>query len=170
MEVLVMNPTSIIGPYDFKPSRAGQMLIGLLTGRQSFLVKGGFDFCDCRDVAQAVVNGLTQGRPGECYLLSGKWYALEEVASILAEVSGKRIHVRVFPHVLAKTGLPFVRLYSRIAQKEPIYTNEALEAVHSGNRHISSEKAVRELSYHTRPFRETLSDTFQWFQKSGYLV
>ncbi len=170
MEVLVVNPTSVIGPYDYKPSRAGRMLIGLLTGRQTFLVQGGFDFCDCRDVANAVVNGLTQGKAGECYLLSGKWHTLEELASMLSEVSGKNIRVRIFPPLLAKAGLPFARVQSWINGKEPIYTREALEAVFAGNRHISSAKAVRELNYHARPLRETLLDTAEWFQKTGYLV
>jgi len=170
MEVLVMNPTSLIGPYDFKPSKMGRALIGLLTGRQPFVIKGGFDFCDSRDVAHAIVNSLTQGAAGERYLLSGKWHSLKDIASMLSGISGKRLHVRVFPPILARIGLPFVRLHGWIGNKEPIYTNEALEAIRWGNKHISCEKAIRDLNYHARPLKETLRDTYQWYQKSGYLV
>lgn len=170
MEVLVMNPTAIIGPYDFKPSKAGQMIIDLLTGDLPFVIQGGFDFCDCRDVADAIVNGLTMGKAGECYLLSGKWHSLPELVSILSDVGGKRIRVFSSSPLLARAGLPFVRMLSWITKKEPLYTNEALAAILEGNVNISSAKAARDLQYHPRPFHETLRDTFLWFRESGYLV
>lgn len=63
MEVLVLHPTSIIGPYDFKPSLMGKVLIDMYSGKLPFIFNGGFDFCDCRDVARAVVNSINTGRP-----------------------------------------------------------------------------------------------------------
>jgi dihydroflavonol-4-reductase len=46
MEVMVMNPTSIIGPYDYKPSKMGKVILDLYSGRLPFVFAGGFDFCD----------------------------------------------------------------------------------------------------------------------------
>ena len=65
MEILVMHPTSIVGPYDFKPSLVGKVIIDLYKGRLPFIFNGGFDFCDCRDVANAIANATTMGRPGQ---------------------------------------------------------------------------------------------------------
>ncbi|HLF64721.1 MAG TPA: NAD-dependent epimerase/dehydratase family protein [Saprospiraceae bacterium] len=169
MDVLVMNPTGIIGPFDFQPSKAGQMMIDLLSGRLSFVIQGGFDFCDCRDVANGIVNALTQGSPGECYVLSGKWCSLEEIVSMLSDSSGRRIRVFSVPPFLAKAGLPIARLLGWIGNKEPLYTNEALAAICTGNKCTSSAKAMRDLNYRARPLHETLRDTFQWFRESGYL-
>ncbi len=169
LEVIVMNPTGIIGPYDYKPSRAGQMILDLLSGRLSFMIKGGFDFCDSRDVAHAVVNALKQGSPGECYVLSGNWHSLEEIASLLSVNSGRHIRFITVPSFLAKAGLPFAKIQGWIGNKEPLYTNEALEAIFTGNKATSSAKAIRDLDYHARPLDETLRDTYHWFQELGYV-
>lgn len=63
METIVVNPTSIIGPYDYKPSLMGQVLIDLYKGKLPFVFDGGFDFCDCRDVANAIINATSMGLP-----------------------------------------------------------------------------------------------------------
>jgi dihydroflavonol-4-reductase len=170
MEVMVMNPTSIIGPYDFKPSKMGKVILDLYSGRLPFVFDGGFDFCDCRDVAHAIVNGLTSGTPGENYLLSGKWHSLLQLAKLFSKVSGRKIKVAALPSFMAKAGLPFVKSIAYLKKQEPLYTIEALEALFAGNRYISSAKAMKELNYTVRPFEETLRDTFHWFQNMGYLV
>jgi dihydroflavonol-4-reductase len=170
MEVIVMNPTSIIGPYDYKPSKMGKVILDLYAGRLPFVFAGGFDFCDCRDVAHAIVNGLTSGTPGENYLLSGKWYSLSQLVKLFSKVSGRKIKVVSLPPFIGKAGLPVVKSIAYLRNKEPLYTDEALEALFAGNRFISSEKAKRELNYSVRPFEDTLQDTFNWFQNKGYLV
>ncbi len=170
MEVIVVNPTSIIGPYDFKPSLMGQVLIDLYKGRLPFIFNGGFDFCDCRDVADAVLNATAMGNPGETYLLSGKWYSLKQLVQLLSKASSKKIRVMALPPLIAKAGLPFVKLLGALQGKEPLYTNEALEALFNGNRFISSYKARQTLNYTTRPLEETLYDTIEWFKNKSYLV
>ena len=52
----------------------GQVLIDLYKGKLPFVFDGGFDFCDCRDVANAIINATSMGLPGESYLLGGKWH------------------------------------------------------------------------------------------------
>jgi len=169
MEVLVMHPTSIIGPYDYKPSLMGKVFIDMYKGKLPFIFKGGFDFCDCRDVANAIVNSLSIGRPGEAYLLGGKWHSLKQFAEILSKVSGKKIIKIELPQFVANAGLLFVKLFAKLRNKEPLYTEEALDALFNGNRCISSIKATNELRYTTRPFEETLHDTFDWFRNINYL-
>ncbi len=169
MEVLVIHPTSIVGPYDHKPSLMGQVLIDLYKGRLPFIFDGGFDFSDSRDVAQAIVNSLTMGRPGEAYLLAGKWHSLKHLTAILSKTSGKKINIIALPAFAAKAGLPIVKMLAALQKKEPLYTEEALDALFNGNRCISSSKASNELRYTIRPFDETIRDTFQWFRIKNYL-
>ncbi|MBL0055168.1 MAG: NAD-dependent epimerase/dehydratase family protein [Chitinophagaceae bacterium] len=170
MEVLVLNPTSIIGPYDFKPSKMGKVLLDLCKGKLPFVFNGGFDFCDSRDVAEAVVNALTMGRPGEHYLLGGKWHSFEQLGQLLSKAMAKKIRPLSLPVWIGKMGLPVVSALALINRSEPLYTSEALEAIASGNRNISSEKASRELGYTPRPLEETIADTINWFKQKGYLV
>jgi dihydroflavonol-4-reductase len=169
MEVLVMHPTSIIGPYDFKPSLMGKVIIDMHKGRLPFIFNGGFDFCDCRDVAHAIVNATTMGEPGQAYLLGGKWHSLKQLSQFLSAASLQKINPVALPHFAALLGLPVVKLLGAIQKKEPLYTIEALEALFAGNRFISSEKAKAALGYTNRPFHETIRDTFHWFTNNGYL-
>ncbi len=169
MDVLVMNPTSVIAPFDFKPSKLGQAIINMHSGKLPFVFKGGFDFCDGRDIANAVVNGLTMGRSGEAYILSGGWCTLKEFANTLGTVSDKKINPMSLHPVFGWIGLPFIKLMSLITKQEPLYTNEAIVAVTDGNRCISNAKAKAELNYTTRPLAETLGDTYRWFSENGYL-
>jgi dihydroflavonol-4-reductase len=169
MEVLVIHPTSIIGPYDFKPSLMGQVIIDMHKGRLPFIFNGGFDFCDCRDVAHAIVNATTMGEAGQAYLLGGKWHSLKKLSQFLSAASLKKINPFALPHIAARLGLPVVKLIGAIQKKEPLYTIEALEALFTGNRFISSEKAKAALGYTNRPFEETIQDTFHWFTNNGYL-
>ncbi|MEP7254628.1 MAG: NAD-dependent epimerase/dehydratase family protein [Ferruginibacter sp.] len=170
MEVIVIHPTSIIGPYDFKPSLMGKVIIDLYKGRLPFIFNGGFDFCDCRDVANGIANATTMGKPGESYLLGGKWHSLKQLAEMLSTASVKKIKPVALPAFAAKAGLPIVKMLAAIQKKEPLYTIEALDALFNGNRFISSAKAAAELNYTTRPFEETIHDTFHWFKNKSYLV
>lgn len=169
MEVLVVNPTSVVSPYDFKPSKLGQAIINMSTGKLPFVFKGGFDFCDGRDVAHAIVNALTMGRSGEAYLLGGGWYSLSEFGQILSEFSGHKNKPIALPTILGWIGLPFIKVFARMTKAEPLYTNEALVAVSEGHRHIVCTKAEVELQYTSRPLRESLHDTWWWFNENGYL-
>jgi len=169
MQVLVLHPTSIIGPYDFKPSLMGNVIIDLFKGKLPFIFKGGFDFCDCRDVANTITNSLTMGTAGETYLLSGEWYSLQQLAKFISVASSKKINPIALPLFAAKAGLPFVKLIAAIKHTEPLYSIEAVEALFNGNRCISSAKAVSDLKYTIRPFAQTVYDTFYWFNNNGYL-
>jgi dihydroflavonol-4-reductase len=169
MEVIVVNPTSIVGPYDFKPSKLGHAIIQMGKGQMPFVLKGGTDYCDVRDLAHAIVNALSMGKSGESYLLSGKWYSLKELARMVGHVRSEEINPTALPTVFAWMGLPFTALTAWIKKEEPLITREAIVAVTEGNRKISSEKAQRELQYNPRPLEETIRDVCDWFKKNGYL-
>jgi len=169
MEVLVIHPTSIIGPYDFKPSLMGNVIIDLHKGKLPFIFNGGFDFCDCRDVACAIANAVTMGRPGEAYLLGGKWHSLKQLAAFISAASSKKVKPIALSQFAARAGIPVVKMFAAIRGKEPLYTVEAVEALFEGNRFINSSKAITELNYTIRPFEETIHDTFHWFKNKGYL-
>jgi nucleoside-diphosphate-sugar epimerase len=169
MEVLAMCPTSIMGPFDFKPSKLGNAIIQMCSGKLPFVFKGGFDFCDGRDVANAVVNGLQMGRSGHAYILGGSWADLKDLYSMVTEAGGKKRNPFVINPYLAYTGIPFILLASRITGKEPLYTHEAIVAVTEGNRFIIIDKSRTELKYNPRPLKDTVMDTCTWFSKNGYL-
>jgi dihydroflavonol-4-reductase len=106
---------------------------------------------------------------GARYLLSGHWVTARDIAAMVAEITGTSAPGLVFPLWMARLGVPIVKAVSRLNGRSPLYTSVSLRALRS-NRHISHEKATRELGYQPRPFRETLVDTLRWFEENGQLT
>ena len=169
MEVLVLNPTAIIGPNDHKPSLMGKAIMAIYNRKLLSLIRGGFDFCDVRDVAEGVVNAIDKGRNGHSYLLAGKWYSLVDLYRMIMDIKGATGRLPVLPPWAGYLGLPFINMTASFRNKEPLYTKESLRTLIHGNKKISSLKATRELGYNCRPLKETITDTISWFKQAGYL-
>ncbi len=169
LEVIVLNPTSIVGPYDFKPSLMGQLIIQLYQRRFPGLVSGGYDWVDVRDVAGAAINAMTKGRNGERYIISGKWRSLKEFADVFEKVSGKKAPLIVFPDFLAKLGVPFLYVDAMIKREKPLYTLDSLAILKEGNQMIDHAKAAKELDYSSRDLEDTFKDTVEWFKLKKHI-
>ena len=79
IEKVSINPTSILGKYDFKPSRLGKVIKTLYAGKLPFLVNGGLDVIDVEDLSRAIYSSIKNGRDGETYIISGKWRSFKEI-------------------------------------------------------------------------------------------
>jgi dihydroflavonol-4-reductase len=168
LDAIIISPTAIIGPYDYKPSHFGEALLRLANGKLPALVAGGFNWVDVRDVIQGAMRAEKLAPTGAKYLLSGHWLSLHEVAWMVEELTGVPAPRVVSPMWLARIGAPFIASFDRLARRRPLYTGASLQALR-GHRNISHQKATEELGYQPRPFRETLVDTLKWFQETGQL-
>jgi dihydroflavonol-4-reductase len=162
LPTVIIIPTAILGPYDFRPSYLGQAL-GLLARRRiPALVHGGYDWVDVRDVVAGAMQAERLGRSGSRYILSGHWRSLKELARVAAETTDKSAPRFVVPIWLAELFQPLMASLAQINDSQPIYTKAMLNALHS-NRQISHARATRDLGYAPRPFESTLKDTLDWF-------
>ena len=165
---IIISPTAIIGPHDYKPSHFGEALLRLANGQLPALVAGGFDWVDVRDVVQGAMRAEERAPVGAKYILSGHWLSLREVAKMAEEITGVKAPASVCPMWLARIGAPFITAFDLLARRRPLYTSISLQALR-GHRQISHQKATRELDYQPRPFWETLIDTLKWFEAAGKL-
>jgi len=165
LEVVCVNPTGVIGPWDFKPSRLGKILWGLYRGTLPAVVQGGFDFVDARDVARAAVVAATEGQNGERYIVGGRYRTLRELAGMVRELSGRRRVSRVeLPLWLARSfAEPSARVVRRLG-RVPSLTDESLDVLAHGHPGISHRKAREALGHRPRPLEETVRDTLDWFE------
>ncbi|MBN1945979.1 MAG: NAD-dependent epimerase/dehydratase family protein [Bradymonadales bacterium] len=169
LDAVIINPTAVIGPYDFKPSAMGQVLVEIHQRQLPALVKGGFDWVDARDVATGAMAAARRGRTGERYLLAGHWASLEQLAALVEEVTDTPTRRFAVPVWLAYVGLPFVTLYCRLRGFRSWYTRETLRVIKDSNPNIRRDKAERELDYQVRPLVETVADTLRWFERAGLI-
>jgi dihydroflavonol-4-reductase len=169
LDAIIISPTAIIGPYDYRPSHFGEALLRMANGKLPALVAGGFDWVDVRDVVQGAMRAEEQAPAGAKYILSGHWISLRDVATQVETISGVPVPGFVCPMWLARIGAPFITAFDCLAGRRPLYTSVSLQTLRD-NREISHQKATEELGYHPRPFRETLTDTLRWFEESGQLT
>ena len=169
LDASIINPTAIIGPYDYQPSYLGQALIKIYQNKLPMLVPGGYDFVDVRDVVKAAINAASQGRRGERYIVSGRWLSLKYLSIKIGELTGHKTPKFVAPSILAKAGLPLVQAWAKITGQHPLYTAESIDILKLSSKNISSNKARKELSHNPRPIEETLADTFRWFEENGLM-
>jgi dihydroflavonol-4-reductase len=168
LDSVVVFPSGIIGPYDYRPSHTGQFILSVLRRRLGAYVDGGYNFVDVRDVATGLIGALERGRSGEGYLLAGHEVTVRELLQTIEELSGVpaprlRLH---FGFVRAVSFLTPV--YYRITGQKRIFTTYSLDVITS-NCCMDSSKAARELGFSPRPLRATLGDTVRWFKEQGML-
>jgi len=161
-EVVVLRPSCIIGPFDFKSSEIGKALLELEKGKIPALPEGGYDFVDIRDVANSVLNAIERGRNGEVYLLTGKYFTMKEFAAVVANVIGRRPVKWILPYRLLKMLLPLIAWLAKITQSPPLFTIESLDALKNGHPRMDSSKAARELGHVCRPLEESVRDFYLW--------
>ena len=167
LDATILNPTGILGPQDFGPSRAGQMLRDMFSCGMPFLVNGGFDWVDARDVAQAAISALQTGKRGERYILSGHFARFDELSRVCNAISGRTTQRKTLPIWMARAGLPFARLADYILDRQPLFTSESLHIIEHASENISSAKAERDLDFAPRALEETLADTYAWWRSQG---
>jgi dihydroflavonol-4-reductase len=169
LDAVVINPTAIVGPFDFKPSLVGTVLIRLYNNSLPALVEGGYNWVDVRDIVQGAIHAMDKGRKGERYILAGKWVSVKDLALIVEKVTGKKVVKFTLPTFVAKVGVPFIKIYAGITRQEPLYTFDSLRTLREVNTKISYQKAENELGYHSRDIELTVRDSINWFKENGYL-
>ena len=164
LDAVIIIPTAILGPYDFRPSYIGQALELLARGRIPALVRGGYDWVDVRDVVNGAIQAERLAPRGSRYILSGHWRSLRDVARATAAICGSPAPLLTAPTWLADLAQPALAKLAQLNGSQPLFTRAMLKALRS-NHHISHARATRELGYAPRPFQQTLADTLGWFEK-----
>ena len=166
LDAVVISPAGIIGPFDFKPSPMGKLLLDL--NRLPFfpLCEGGFYWVDVRDVAAGAIAAEMYGKRGERYLLAGEWLSLLSIADIVSECSSKHTHCFALPVKLAEIVAFFIEKFGRLTKTSPSFTTAAVHTLQH-YRHVNIEKAKNELGFSPRPIKQTISDTLSWYREIG---
>ncbi len=169
LDAVIAYPSGVIGPFDYRPSEMGQLVLDFCARRLPARVRGAYDFVDVRDLATGLIAAAEHGRRGEGYLLSGNLVTVDELFESLFRLTGIRPPKVRVPLWLAHVGAWFAPLVARLTRSRQLFTTYSLRVLASNCR-MDRSKAERELGFRVRPASETLADTVRWFQAAGRLA
>ena len=168
-QVVIVNPSTPIGPGDIKPTPTGQMVLDAAAGRMPAYVDTGLNVVHVDDVASGHLLAFHKGRPGERYILGGEDLTLREILVEIAGIVGRKP-----PTVRLPTGvvLPIAYVAEAFARITGRPGRITVEGVRMSRKRMffSSDKARSELGYTWRPPIEALRDAITWLREQGSLA
>ena len=164
LDATILHPTGILGPYDWKPSRMGKVILDMHRGKMPIAINAGFNWVDVRDVSNTCISAITKGRAGQHYLVPGQWETMNEISTLC----GRRPWFTV-PFWSAYLALPFAAIKSTFTRKRPSFSRGSLHALAVQCKEIPGTLAREELGHQNRPLSETVNDSINWFREQGIL-
>jgi dihydroflavonol-4-reductase len=157
IDVVVVNPTTPVGPGDERPTPTGKMVADIARGRARAYLRGSaLNVVAVEDVAAGHLRAHERGRAGERYLLGGENLALRDVFAIVAEVADRPAPRVAIPWRVAYAAARASDAALRVAGREPSML--VLDAVRVARLPMTFDdaKARRELGHRSRPAAEAL--------------
>ncbi len=166
--VVIVNPSTPIGPGDVKPTPTGQMVMDAAAGRMPAYVDTGLNIVHVDDVAAGHLLAWQRGRDGERYILGGQDMTLRDILAEIARLTNRKPpRIRLSTSVL----LPVAYAAELVTRLTGLPNRVTVEGVRMARKRMffSSEKAVRELGYGWRPPTRAFEDAVLWFREQGLL-
>lgn len=166
--VMILNPTTPIGPGDAKPTPTGRIVVDFLNKKFPAYVDTGLNLVDVGEVARMHVVALEKGTAGERYILGGENLTLKQILDRMSSITGLPSPTMKVPHAVAMAFAFFDENFTgRLLGKEPRAT---VEAVRMGQKTMfaSSAKAERDLGFKVLPVYHALRTAIDWFITNGY--
>ena len=166
--VVIVNPSTPIGPGDLRPTPTGRIVLDAARGRMPAYVDTGLNIVHVDDVAAGHLLAFHRGRAGERYILGGQDMMLRDILAAIAPLVGRKAPRIRLPHAAVLPLACAAEVWARITGRT---TRITLEGARMARKHMffSSAKAVRELGYRWRAPTEAFEDAVRWFREQGYL-
>jgi dihydroflavonol-4-reductase len=168
LPVVIVNPSTPVGPGDVKPTPTGRLIVEAARGQMPAFVDTGLNIVHVDDVAEGHLAAAEKGLIGDRYILGGENLTLAGILAEVAAAVGRRAPRLRVPHSALLPVAFGAELAARISGREPFVT---LDGVRMSRKkmYFSSEKASREFGYTPRPARQAIADAVSWFRDNGYL-
>lgn len=163
----VVMPSAVFGPYDYKNGMLSNLLTIYSRKARLPLIKGGYDFVDVRDVAQATVSAFS-AESGQTFILSNRYASFLDVVNVVRSMLSLKKITALLPNWLACFVGNVVETFGKITKKTPLFTAYVVRLANSGKEYDNS-KARRELRFTPRSIEESVKDTVAFMQERGKL-
>jgi dihydroflavonol-4-reductase len=166
--VVIVNPTTPLGPGDWKPTPTGRIILDFLNGQLPAYVDTGLNFVAVEDVAKGHFLAAEHGQVGARYILGDRNLTLKQMLEILSTLSGRPMPRLRLPHAVPFLAALVDSLAARLLGRQPRISLEGVRLA----RHkmfVDSSKARRELGFRPGPLEAALERAIRWYSDCGYL-
>jgi dihydroflavonol-4-reductase len=167
--LVVVNPSTPVGPWDSRPTPTGRMVIDYLQGRMPAYLETGLNLVHVQDVARGHLLAAEKGRVGEKYILGHENLSLSQIFQILAEISGIPAPTVKLAYGVVLPMAYLAEFWARnVSHREPRMTVTAVRMAKK-YMYFDSSKAMQELGYAPTSVRRALEEAVEWFKGHGYV-
>lgn len=169
LPVVIVYPSTPIGPVDNKPTPTGKIITDFLNGKMPCYLDTGLNFVHVKDVAWGHILATKYGKIGEKYILGNKNMTLKDFLALLAKTGNKKapkIRLPYYPVLMAS----YVNeaLSSWITKKPPLIPLSGVKMAKKFM-YFDSKKAVEELKMPQTPIENAIEEAVAWFIEKGYV-
>jgi dihydroflavonol-4-reductase len=168
LPVIIVNPTTPVGPGDARPTPTGRIITDFLNGRMPAYVDTGLNFVPVEDAAAGHLLAAERGQVGERYILGGENLTLKQVLDLLARFAGRPAPRVRLPHAVALAAGYADAAVSRLLGREPRIPLDGVRMA----RHrmfVNAEKARCELQFAPGPVATALERAVRWYEANGFV-
>lgn len=168
LPVIVAMPTTPVGPWDWKPTPTGKIIVDFLNGKMPGYVDTGLNFVGVEECAAGHLLVAEKGKVGERYLLGGENLTLKAMLDILAKITGLPSVYLKIPHGLA-LGVAYVESgFSRLIGREPQIPVEGVK-IAQHMMFVDCSRAPKELGFQPGSVTAALERAVRWYEANGYV-
>ena len=166
---IVAMPTTPVGPWDWKPTPTGKIILDFLNGKMPGYVETGLNFVGVEECAAGHILVAEKGVVGERYLLGAENLTLKAVLTMLAEMTGLPAPTLKIPHGVA-LGVAYAETaFSRLIGRQPQIPVEGVK-IAQHMMFVDCSRAVRELGFGAGPVAAAFERAVRWYEANGYIA
>ena len=169
LPVVIVNPSTPVGPRDIKPTPTGQLVLNAAAGRMPAFVDTGLNIVHVDDVAQGHVQAFEHGKIGERYILGGDNLSLQEILHCIATIMNHKAPRYRIPHKVGMFIAALVETWAKVFRVSNLMITRDGIRMAKKKMYFSSAKAEKELGYTHQPAEQGLRDAIEWYRNHGYL-
>ena len=168
LPVIVAMPTTPVGPWDWKPTPTGKVIVDFLNGAMPGYVETGLNFVGVEECAAGHMLVAEKGKVGERYLLGGENLTLKQVLDALAKITGLPAPKLKIPHSLA-LGVAYANTaFSRLIAREPGIPVEGVK-IAQHMMFVDCSRARKELGFKPGSVAAAFERAVRWYEANGYV-
>lgn len=168
LPLVIVNPSTPVGPRDIRPTPTGKMIVDFISGKMPAYLDTGLNLIDVEECARGHLLAAERGKIGRKYILGGENLTLERIFQLLAEISGRPAPKVRLPYLPVLAAAHANEALARITGREPLIPLAGVRMA-AKKMFFDSSRAQAELGLAQKPVADALARAVAWFRANGYV-